>query len=412
MTLTQATLGERLKDARRNVGLTQEEAADRVDLPRTALVQIENGKRAVSSFELLKLAQLYGRDVAEFLSEEPMREDPLVFFRRLTSEEETPLSPEITECIALLREAKRLEGYLGEKSLALPPIYKYRDPITYQEAVSQGREIAVRERERLNLGSASITDVAEIISQQSMRAAAVPLSEDISGLFLQHPDYGLAILVNQIHAKARQRFSYAHEYAHALVDRDKTPTPTRTGNASQWIEKRANAFASEFLIPASGVFEALDRMRKGASSREYSLLYDPTSNTADEHESRNDSGEQRITMREIAILAHEFLVSYDVAVYRLSDIGAIGHKQKEALLAQREGGRILIASLKLYDGEEIAADQPYLRRQLVLLAMEAFRQGKITGGRFCDVCLLAKYPADALLRVAEALISVEEQDAA
>ena len=412
MILTQQTLGGRLRDARKNVGMTQEGAADKVGLPRTAIVQIENGNRPVSSFELSKLAQHYGRDVAEFLSEESLCEDPFIFFRRLAGNEEAPIDPEIVECIALLREAKRLEGYLGEKSIALPPVYKYRDPATYQEAISQGKEMAMRERERLNLGSALIADIAEIISQQSLRVAAVPLNVDISGLFLHHPDYGFSILVNQAHGRARRRFSCAHEYAHALADREKTMAATRKENASQLVEKRANAFASEFLMPALGVCEALARMQKGASSRERSLLYDPTSNTADEHESRNNSEEQRITMREIAILAHEFMVSYDVAVYRLSDTGAIRPKQEEELLAQRDEGRFLIESLKLYNGDEIGVDEPYLRRQLILLAMDAFRQDKITRGRFRDVCALAKYPSDEFLRVAESLIPAVERDAA
>jgi Zn-dependent peptidase ImmA (M78 family) len=56
----------------------------------------------------------------------------------------------------------------------------------------------------------------------------------------------LVILVNSSPVRARRRFSYAHEYAHALLDRDRQVTVTSTDNAAELIEKRANAFAASF----------------------------------------------------------------------------------------------------------------------------------------------------------------------
>jgi Zn-dependent peptidase ImmA (M78 family) len=228
---------------------------------------------------------------------------------------------------------------------------------------------------------------------------------------LHQKQYGVAVLINQQHRRVRRRFSYVHEYAHVLVDRDKRTTPTSKHNESHLIEKRANAFASEFLVPEAGVSEFLDRMNKGATSRELSILYNPATGLADAHESRNDPSAQRITVREVALLAHEYRVSYDVAVYRLSDIGAIRKLQKEELIRDREDGRNLIEILKLYNGEtHDAEDQPYLRRQVILLAIESYRRKKITSGRFRDVCCLTNFPADPLLQVAESLMEAEHKD--
>ena len=57
-------LGERLREARKYLGLKQEEVANYLKLPRTALTDIENGQRRVEAIELTRLARLYRQSVA------------------------------------------------------------------------------------------------------------------------------------------------------------------------------------------------------------------------------------------------------------------------------------------------------------------------------------------------------------
>ena len=64
-------IGERLREAREYIGLSQESVADHLDIPRPAVSAIENGKRKVSSVELQRLARLYRQPYAYFLGEEP-----------------------------------------------------------------------------------------------------------------------------------------------------------------------------------------------------------------------------------------------------------------------------------------------------------------------------------------------------
>lgn len=401
MSLTHETLGERLRAARGNVGLTQEQAATQAGLSRLALVQIEAGNRAVSSLELFQLAKVYGREMSELVAEEAMEEDPALLFRRIA---DGPMpGQEIQDYILMFSEATKLQSYLSDQVRFLPPMCRYPDPLSYKEAVTQGKEMAVNERRRLNLGATPIPDMAELIFSRSMWAAAVPLQDEVSGVFIRHRECGLAILVNQHHPRARRRFSYAHEYAHALADRERKPTPSTKQNASDLIEKRANAFASEFLLPEAGVLESLERLHKGGVSREYSLLYDPITDSPEAQEIRVESKTQRITMREVAMLANEYMVSYDATVYRLSDIGVIRKPQVEELMAQKSQGRLLIKLLEFYDGDEMEKhEQPYLRRQLALLALEAYRQEKITDSRFRAICKIAQYKAHELLKITEA----------
>jgi transcriptional regulator with XRE-family HTH domain len=63
-------LGERLRDARKYVGLSQEEAAAILKLPRTAVTDIESGQRKVEALELKRMAELYRQPVSHFTGED------------------------------------------------------------------------------------------------------------------------------------------------------------------------------------------------------------------------------------------------------------------------------------------------------------------------------------------------------
>ena len=410
-TVSANILGDRLRAARVNKGLTQERAGDLANLSRSAILQIEAGGRTVSSLELTRLARAYGRQSEEFLSDDEAENDPILVLGRVTKGLSEQWIEEIKPFLNQLEVAWQLSETIGEHSTSSPPLYQFDEPRYYKEAIEQGREMAIRERKRLDLGAAAVDDVAALISCQSIWTTALPLPENVSGLFFQQSHGGLAVLINSLHARARRRFSYSHEYAHALVDRDKMPTPTSRENKSDLIEKRANAFASEFLMPESGVRETLERMQKGAGSREYSLLYDVASDEVLPHETRNDASSQRITVREIAVLAHDFKVSYEVAAYRLSDIGILRRPHLEELLSPQQSlnGRQLREHLEFFDGEEEGSnEQPYLKRQLTLLAIEALRREKISDVQFLDICTnVVDYDtakAEALFKVASSIV--------
>lgn len=63
-------LGERLREARKYLGLKQEEVATYLKIPRTALTDIENGQRRVEAIELGRLAKLYRQPVGYFTGED------------------------------------------------------------------------------------------------------------------------------------------------------------------------------------------------------------------------------------------------------------------------------------------------------------------------------------------------------
>jgi len=63
-------LGEKLREVRKYVGLSQEEVAVLLKLPRTALTDIENGQRKVEALELKRMAELYRQPVSYFTGED------------------------------------------------------------------------------------------------------------------------------------------------------------------------------------------------------------------------------------------------------------------------------------------------------------------------------------------------------
>lgn len=69
-------IAEKLRQAREYVGLSQDEVAGRLAIPRTALSNIETGQRKVDVIELKKLAALYRRPVSYFAGDADPSEIP------------------------------------------------------------------------------------------------------------------------------------------------------------------------------------------------------------------------------------------------------------------------------------------------------------------------------------------------
>ncbi|KPC83218.1 MULTISPECIES: helix-turn-helix domain-containing protein [Streptomyces] len=71
-------IGPRLRDLRRNRGLTLEAAAGRAELSPAHLSRLETGRRQPSLPMLLGLARVYGTTVSELLGEMPPERDAIV----------------------------------------------------------------------------------------------------------------------------------------------------------------------------------------------------------------------------------------------------------------------------------------------------------------------------------------------
>ena len=404
-------LGRRLRVAREARGLSQQAAANELGLPRTAVTQLEAGNRSVSTLELTKLSELYLRPVVDFLQEGARDEeqDVLVALYRVAPglEQDPSTHEQMAGCVRLCREGVRLERVLGVEPRSGPPSYETRVPRSSGAAVAQGERTAIQERQRLGIGNAPIADVSELIASQGIWASGVELPNGMSGLFLRHPSIGLAILVNASHPRGRKRFSYAHEYAHALLDRNRNITVSSTDNSSELVERRANAFAAAFLMPRSGVYDTLRSLDKGLPSRQEQTVFDVASGGHTEAELRSPAGSQRITCNDIAILAHHFGVSYQAALYRLKSLRHISHPESRNLLEQEGFGREYLKAIDMFGDVGEPEQRQYwdreLRSEIAHLAIEAYRREEISRGRVLELGGALGIDGDVLLRLAEAV---------
>jgi transcriptional regulator with XRE-family HTH domain len=67
--LDPSALGERLRQAREYLELSQDEVAKKLGLPRTAVSLIESGQRRLGAIELQQFANLYQRPLSYFTGE-------------------------------------------------------------------------------------------------------------------------------------------------------------------------------------------------------------------------------------------------------------------------------------------------------------------------------------------------------
>jgi Zn-dependent peptidase ImmA (M78 family)/DNA-binding XRE family transcriptional regulator len=404
-------LGARLRSAREQRGLSQQAVADKLALPRTAVTLVESGQRQVSTIELTQFAALYRRSIAEFLSpNEPLEEDYLVVLHRLAPElqNDPQVKLDVETCLELCRLGIELETALGRDARLGPPTFTLPAPRNTGEAVSQGFEIAEEERRRLGLGSAPIRNISARINEQGVWAMPSRLRSDMAGFFMRDPSIGLVVIVNNSHQQPRKRFSYAHEYGHALMDRERRVQVTNTANSGDLVEKRANAFAAAFLLPASGVEHFLAGADKGRATRQQQFVYDVASNGRFDVESRAAPNSQKITFQDVASLAISYGVSYEAATYHLNSLRYIDRSEAQNLLTKSSLGKQYIDLLRMPNPEDNtrasdpAPDTPELRSQILRLAMEAFRREEISRGRLLEIGKRLDIPGDDLIALADA----------
>jgi transcriptional regulator with XRE-family HTH domain len=103
-------LAERLREARERKGLSQEEVAQSLGIPRPAVSQIENAHRRVEALELAQLAKLYGQPLS-FFADEPTDHAGFEMLRRTAAALSEKDREEVLRFAELLRskaeEARR-----------------------------------------------------------------------------------------------------------------------------------------------------------------------------------------------------------------------------------------------------------------------------------------------------------------
>lgn len=184
---------------------------------------------------------------------------------------------------------------------------------------------------------------------------------NISGLFIVHPIAGKCILVNASEDVYRQRFSAAHELAHALFDADALARVSLRTETSTPLERRANAFASAYLMPP-------DQLRQ----------LPPPAGWSDD-DARRRANEFRVSCNALGIALlkaglADYTLSQRVRALRVSAADKIDPEIPQSLTdAQRSSKTALL--------------EQGLSNHYVALCFEAHRQGVISAGRLAEALL-------------------------
>ena len=412
MAINAEQIGKRLRIARESRGFAQSAVAAEIGLRGSAVSLMESGKRQVSTLELTRLAKLYGRSVEWFVNPETSLEDPvLALFRAEPSLKDEEVKKQAGYCISLFSAGASLVNMLGRVSMNVLPCYELPEPRSTGLAIAQGQHVADQERRRLGLGVVPVFSIPKLIGSQGIWTAALRLSDEVSGLFLRSLEFGMGILVNGGQSSVRKRFSYAHEYGHALMDRDHPATVTSRHNAKHVREQRANAFAAAFLIPEDGVWNFMYDLGKGHGSRREETVIDSVEEQVVRGELRMPPRSQHVTYADAALLSRNFGVSYSAAVWRLRGLNIINGREAETLLDQTDMAKIYLQEFQACESLEREEDKGPaenhkdhdLKWQILPLALEAWRREEISQGRLLEIGRLLHIDDEMTLNLAEAV---------
>ena len=159
---------------------------------------------------------------------------------------------------------------------------------------------------------------------------------------------GPFVVANRADHLLRRNFSFAHEYAHVLLDCDSTGRISRASERTDLIEVRANSFAANLLLPEAGIHEVLETL--GKSTQGPLLAETPVDDDrAIGIEARGSTAIPRIQMHDVVLLAHHFGVSRQVVLYRLRNLRLISDRELQELLsANRRGTAASSNSCSIY----------------------------------------------------------------
>lgn len=361
-------VGARVRSARTRAGIKAVDLARLLGLDRDKLSKIENGRRRIAPKELPRLAAALGVSI-QYLLEGRVSEGPALAFR--VAHPDAQLSrarqraADILDADARLARARCVAPATPTPEaagvLAAAAAVAQRTPRTKSEAQRQGRDLARETRQLLDLGSSEIGDLPGLIEQHFAADVALsPVGENVSGLCAHTPDQAL-LLANSDCTAGHVRFTLGHELAHHLFGDPRDVIEESPGDlySSNFIERRASAFAAYLLLPERGVRRDLAWFNV----------------TPGDLTSASAAGR-----RALGYLMAKYGVSLPCAVYQLAAFNLLTFGQAEDLKSRVRAGEVLqdAAGLLPARGDiTVATRETRVPTRLADGGWKAAREGKV-----------------------------------
>lgn len=248
------TISSRLKQLRESLAYSIQEVYELTGISSEHLINIEACKSIPSGDDILILASLYSCDFRSILDNQlpAPAEKTEILFRRFGNNFSTEDRRTIQEFLYQCHNEEWMQNSLNKERL------KFRHSPTGKLHKEHGENSAIALRNLLqykaNQVNRNIYDDFRKIGIHIFRWKLT--NPEISGLYIRDKIAGHCVLINYNEDTYRQRFSTAHEVAHAIFDSASEFTVTFENNSKKYSkndlqEIRANAFASNYLMPKS-----------------------------------------------------------------------------------------------------------------------------------------------------------------
>ena len=360
--LSAQEIGRRLRIARENADIRQDDAAQFIAMSRPTLVSIEKGARRVRIQEIQTLARHYGVSVNALLRREAVHTDLVPRFRKLRETEGRQTNEAIQLFNDLIKADVEMENILGiQRRRNYPP----------ERGINEGDVVALAEkhakelRDWLGLGLGPIADIFSVIELGlGIRLYQRRLSSrsKVAGLFTYDESIGACILLNANHPLPRRIQSAAHEVGHFYGTRQIPEVLEEDEKFLSRDERYANAFGRAFITPAESFSETFRQLKEITG---------------------------KTTRRLIILLAQQYNISRQACGLRLEELGLA--KKGTWAWFERNGGitdehaREVLGEMMIHrDLAKNDADRPISHR-MSLMAHAAWKRELLSEGQLAEL---------------------------
>lgn len=229
--------------------LSQSELAARLGVSQGRISKIENRLLPVDGELLPKLSSELDVPESFFFQPAPVYGLPISYFRKRSSVTQRELASVIAELnVRRIHVTGMLKSVEIECEREIPDF----DPDRFGDAVSVARAV----RAAWHLPDAPVKSLVGLVESAGCIVVPCQFGHKIDAISQWVPGGVPMIFVNRTKPMDRLRFSIAHELGHLVMHR-KVPNDD--------MEKEADAFAAEFLMPEAGIKTQLPRSLSLAS---------------------------------------------------------------------------------------------------------------------------------------------------
>ena len=355
-------IGRRLRLARENAGIRQDDAAQFIGMSRPTLVSIEKGVRRVRIEELQVLTRHYGVSVNALLRREAVHTDLVPRFRKLRETEDKHTAEAIQLFNDLIKADVEMENVLGiERRRTYPPDRGINEGNVLTLAEKHAQEL----RAWLGFGPGPIADIFSVIELGlGIRLYQRRLSSKskVAGLFTYDETVGACILLNANHPLPRRIQSAAHELGHFYGTRNTPEVLEEDDRFLSRDERYANAFGRALLTPAESFEESFRQLKEITG---------------------------KTTRRLIILLSQQYRISRQACGLRLEELGLAKKGtwdwfEKNGSITEEHVRKVLGEMANQPDPAKIDADRPISHR-MSLMAHVAWKRDLMSEGPLAEL---------------------------